>query len=170
MGEQLDDTRKKLSMVKKALLQEREEHKRTQIRLLETEKSLSEAQKDLFDAVSFTQKQRVERLEQALLSQENETTRLLSTAGVKVVDRKQDPVPPVTPTFGPSDTSALKTEIAELHRKLEALQTEHLMVCKSNVQLSDKNARLEEDLEAVRTELKEKKVETELKEIALKGK
>ena len=58
----------------------------------------------------------------------------------------------------------------DLSRKLELLQTEHLMACKSNMQLSDKNARLEEDLESVRADLKARKSEVELKDLALKGK
>jgi hypothetical protein len=64
----------------------------------------------------------------------------------------------------------VKGDVAELNRKLELLQAEHLMACKSNIQLSDKNARLEEDLESLRTELKAKKSELELNELVLKGK
>ena len=44
------------------------------------------------------------------------------------------------------------------------------MACKSNMLLSDKNARLEEDLEGVRAELKARKSDLELKELTLKGK
>ena len=66
--------------------------------------------------------------------------------------------------------SAVKGDVVELNRKLESLQAEHFMARKSNIQLSDKNARLEEDLESLRTELKAKKSELELNELVLKGK
>lgn len=54
MGEPVDETRKKLSMVKKALLQEREDHKKTLLRLQEMEKSLAAAESDLQEAVNST--------------------------------------------------------------------------------------------------------------------
>lgn len=54
MGEAVEDTRKKLSLVKKALLQEREDHKRTQLRLQEVEEAFQESQRDLLETVTFT--------------------------------------------------------------------------------------------------------------------
>jgi len=142
MGEAVDETRKKLSMVKKALLQEREDHKKTQLRLQEVERSLAAAESDLQEAVTFRQRRHMQQLEAAV--------RNLKSTGGK--DSLQEPV------------------ATDLSRKLELLQTEHLMACKSNMQLSDKNARLEEDLESVRADLKARKSEVELKDLALKGK
>lgn len=67
-------------------------------------------------------------------------------------------------------TQQLRTDLAELTKKLEALQTDNLMTRKTNVQLSDKNSKLEEESEQLRKQLRELRSELELKDFTLKGK
>lgn len=107
----------------------------------------------------------MQSLEEALLIRTNETSP--NSQRSKELRAEDKPAKQELPVAA---ASAGKGDVAELTRKLESLQAEHFMACKSNIQLSDKNARLEEDLETLRTELKAKKSELELNELVLKGK